>query len=175
MNSEEKTLKLIEMLDGAVDEIEKIDDRLKEYEDKISAVGDAVRLVGERDNVIQLQQNNQYALLELLDSFVNNLDFPPECRKALIGCDLSNERSIKKVSVAANKLLEVLEAELSSGSNLKFLLKIINTKKCNKGLKKMKAFGDQIHVLEKFKYSFCSNLCQHIKNAIGHAVIYFIV
>lgn len=120
MNSEEKTIKLIEMLDGAVDEVEKIDDRLKEYEDKISAVGDAVRLVGERDNVIQLQQNNQYALLELLDTFVNNLDFPQEYRKALKDCDLSSERSIKKVSLAASKLLEVLEAQLPSGNNLDF-------------------------------------------------------
>lgn len=118
MNSEEKTLKLIEKLDGAVDEVEKIDERLKEYEDKISAVGDAVRLVGERDNVIQLQQNNQYALLELLESFVTNLDFPQEYRKILSACDLSNERSIKKVTLAANKLLEVLETGLPPGKNV---------------------------------------------------------
>lgn len=36
MKSEENTIKLIAMLDKAIDEIEKIDQRLQVYEDKIS-------------------------------------------------------------------------------------------------------------------------------------------
>jgi hypothetical protein len=36
MNSEENTIKLISMLDKAVEEIQKIDERLQIYEDKIS-------------------------------------------------------------------------------------------------------------------------------------------
>ena len=70
MNSEENTLRLIEMLDDAVADVEGVDRRLASYEEKISAVGDAVRIVGERDNVIQLQQNNQHGLLELLETMM---------------------------------------------------------------------------------------------------------
>lgn len=152
MNSEENTLRLIDMLDDAVQEIEKIDERLKEYEDKISAVGDAVRLVGERDNVIQLQQNNQHALLELLESMISSLDFPQEYARILYACDITKREPIKKVTIAANSLLDLLETELPSG------------------LKKMKAYEEQMKQLEILKVKFCSNLCSHLKNAIGHAV-----
>lgn len=38
MNSEENTIKLITMLDKAVEEIEKIDQRLQIYEDKICVI-----------------------------------------------------------------------------------------------------------------------------------------
>ena len=84
MNSEKNTLKLIDMLDKAVDEIEKIDKRLREYEEKISAVGDAVRIVGERDNVIQLQQTNQNALLGLLNNMISSLEFSVENKRLLV-------------------------------------------------------------------------------------------
>lgn len=174
MNSEENTLKLIEMLDVAVDEIEKIDDRLKEYEDKISAVGDAVRIVGERDNVIQLQQNNQHSLLELLESMISSIEYPPECKQALIECDLTSPQRIQRVTNAAYILLDVLETELPFGT---ILIKNLETKKIKifififfKGLKKMKAYEGQKKFLEHHKLKFCIDLCVYLKNAIGHAV-----
>jgi hypothetical protein len=115
MNSEENTLRLIEMLDVAVDEIEKIDNRLKEYEDKISAVGDAVRIVGERDNVIQLQQTNQHTLLDVLESMINSLEFPPEYKTLLAECDLSSPQRVQRCIAPANLLLDILETDLPLG------------------------------------------------------------
>ena len=115
MNSEENTLKLIDMLDGAVDEIEKIDKRLKDYEDKISAVGDAVRIVGERDNVIQQQQNNQHALLDLLDNMMSSLEYPSEDKKNLTECNFSSSSSVKDCVASANLLMDVIETDLPSG------------------------------------------------------------
>lgn len=115
MNSEENTLKLIEMLDTAVDEIDKIDKRLEIYEEKINAVGDAVRIVGERDNVIQLQQNNQHALLDLLETMMNMLEFTPEQYNILNECDLSSPKKIDRCVQSANQLLDVLEANLPLG------------------------------------------------------------
>ncbi len=119
MNSEENTLKLIEMLDQAVDEIDKIDKRLQVYEEKISAVGDAVRIVGERDNVIQLQQNNQHALLDLLENMMGMLEFSPEYQSILNECDLSSPKKIDRCVTAANQLLEIIETNLPLGK--KFL------------------------------------------------------
>jgi len=115
MNSEENTLKLIEMLDQAVDEIDKIDKRLQVYEEKISAVGDAVRIVGERDNVIQLQQNNQHALLDLLENMMGMLEFSPEYQSILNECDLSSPKKIDRCVTAANQLLEIIETNLPLG------------------------------------------------------------
>jgi hypothetical protein len=115
MNSEENTIKLIAMLDGAVDEIEKIDKRLKEYEDKISAVGDAVRIVGERDNVIQQQQNNQHSLLELLDTMMTSIEYPMEYKKLLNDCDLSTYQNVEKCVIAAYYLMDVIETDLPIG------------------------------------------------------------
>ena len=115
MNSEENTLKLIEMLDQAVDEIDKIDKRLQVYEEKISAVGDAVRIVGERDNVIQLQQNNQHALLDLLENMMGMLEFSAEYQSILNECDLSSPKKIDRCVGAANQLLEIIETNLPLG------------------------------------------------------------
>jgi hypothetical protein len=124
MNSEENTLKLIEMLDTAVEEINKIDKRLKDYEEKISAVGDAVRIVGERDNVIQLQQNNQHGLLDLLENMMIMLDFSADDIKVLNECDLSSDKKIEKCTSIANDLLEKIEAEFPIGI-LKLIILII--------------------------------------------------
>lgn len=151
INSEENTLKLIDMLDHAVDEIEKLDKRLKEYEDKISAVGDAVRIVGERDNVIQLQQNNQHALLELLDSMMSSLEFSSADKQLLNECDLSSIQKVERCVIAANLLMDILETDLPTG------------------LKKMKAYEDQKKFLEHLKIKFCNSAYNHLKNAIGHS------
>lgn len=152
MNSEENTLKLIEMLDSAVDEIDKIDKRLEIYEEKINAVGDAVRIVGERDNVIQLQQNNQHALLDLLETMMNMLEFSSEQYSILNECDLSSSRKIDRCVTAANQLLDVIEANLPLG------------------LKKMRAYEDQINSLERIKFKFCNDSYNHLKNVIAHSV-----
>lgn len=119
MNSEQNTLKLIEMLDSAVEKIEKLDKRLNFYEDKISAVGDAVRIVGERDNVIQLQQNNQHALVDLLDGMMSSLEFTERDFKILSDCDLtSSSRSVASCVAAGNRLLDVLETNIPPGQSL---------------------------------------------------------
>ena len=153
MNSEENTLKLIEMLDEAVKEIDKIDERLKAYEDKINAVGDAVRVVGERDNVIQLQQQNQQSLLEILDGLMSSLEFSRENSKFLTDYDFSSSDRIDRCVRAANHLIDILETDFPPA------------------LRKMKACEEQLNYLERLKLNFCSNSQNHLKNAIGHAVI----
>ena len=152
MNSEENTIKLIEMLDEAVSAIEKIDVRLKDYEDKISAVGDAVRIVGERDSVIQTQQFNQHALLDLLEEMLVSLEFPKSKSALLTECNFSNEAQINKCVAAANELLEIIKHEFPAG------------------LKKMKAYEEQIKFLEHLKLRFCNQSSNHLKNAIGYTV-----
>lgn len=152
MNSEENTLKLIEMLDTAVEEIDKIDKRLQTYEEKISAVGDAVRIVGERDNVIQLQQNNQHALLDLLDTMMTIMEFPTDQQMILNECDLSSPKKVERCVSAANQLLDVIEANLPLG------------------LKQMRAYEDQMSVLERLKTKFCLNSYNHLRNVIAHSV-----
>ena len=155
MNSEENTLKLIEMLDTAMDEIEKIDTRLKDYEDKISAVGEAVRIVGEHDDVIQLQQKNQHELFDMLENMIGSLEYPPEYKAVMSECDFSSPQRVARCVVAANALLDVLETDLPNG------------------LKKMKSYEEQKKFLEHLKLRFCNNCSTHLRNAIAHAVIYF--
>jgi hypothetical protein len=118
MNSEENTLRLIEMLDEAVAKVDEIDANLRVYEEKINAVGDAVRIVGERDNVIQMQQKNQHALLELLSSMITNLEFSAELKSTMASGDLSSEQSVARAVNAANQLLAVIEAEIPYGKRI---------------------------------------------------------
>jgi len=151
MNSEENTLRLIEMLDSAVAEVDRLDARLADYEGKISAVGDAVRIVGERDNVIQLQQNNQHGLLDLLDSMMHLLEFPAASVRLLADCDLSSQARIDACASAAYQLLDAIEAELPAG------------------LRRLRAYEEQMAGLERLKLKFCSGVYLHLKNAIGHA------
>ena len=152
MNSEENTLRLIDMLDQAAVEIESIDARLKAYEDKISAVGDAVRTVGERDNVIQMQQNNQHALLDILEGLVSALEFADEHKSALKDVNLGSAVGVHKCVSAANQLLDVLEAEIPAA------------------LRAMNAYEEQRKELETLKVRFANNAYAHLKNSINHAV-----
>lgn len=115
MNSEENTILLIERLDAAMEEIDRIDTRLKDYEEKVSAVGEAVRIVGEHDDVIQLQQKNQHALFDLLENMIQSLEYPNEYKAVLSECDLSSPQKVSKCVTAANLLLDVLETDLPNG------------------------------------------------------------
>jgi hypothetical protein len=157
MNSEENTLRLIEMLDEAGKEIDKIDDRLKTYEDKISAVGEAVRIVGERDNVIQLHQNNQHMLLDVLEGLVSSLDFESELKDILLESNFSSYGNITRCVSAANNLMDIIESDIHIG------------------LRGLKAYDEQKRTLESLKIRFANNSYQHLKNIIGHLVSSFIL
>jgi hypothetical protein len=154
MNSEENTLRLIEMLDFAAAEIENIDLRLKTYEDKISAVGEAVRIVGERDNVIQMHQGNQHSLLECLEELVATLDLDSEMRDTLLESNLSSERSVTRCVTAANSLMDMIERDV------------------NVGLRGLKAYEEQRRTLESVKIRFANNAYSHLKNTISHWVCF---
>jgi hypothetical protein len=152
MNSEQNTLQLIEKLDKAVEEIDKIDERLAEYEDKINTVGEAVRIVGEHDNVIQMQQNNQQSLVDLLDGFINSLDFSDDNYDRVNKPNFSSAKGVEKTVASANFLLDILETEIPEE------------------LKKMKAFEERCKLLEQLKIRFSSNAHDHLKYCIEDGV-----
>lgn len=152
MNSEENTIKLISMLDKAVEEIQKIDERLQIYEDKISAVGDAVKKVGNEDNFIQIQENNQMNLLEILEKMITQLDISDDEVRLLKECDLTSTTKINKCVKAANSLLKSIDSTVF-----------------NSGLMKMKAYEEQKRYLENLKLTFSSASSSHIKNSIMHS------
>ena len=101
-------------------------------------MGDAVRIVGERDNVIQLQQNNQHGLLDLLDSMVHHLHLPAASVRLLSDCDLSGPAKVDACAHAACQLLDVLEAEVAPG------------------LKRLRAYEEQVFESLLFYLDFVS-------------------
>lgn len=152
MNSEESSITLLNMLDKAVDEIDKIDQRLQIYEDKICAVGDAVKKVGNEDNFIQIQETNQQKLLDELEDMIGQLDYSEEYQKVLRDCDLTTKAKVDRCVQAANALLSKLNIKISNG------------------LMKMKAYDEQKRIFDSLKFQFGSQCAAHIKNAIGYSV-----
>ncbi|CAF4094180.1 unnamed protein product, partial [Rotaria magnacalcarata] len=78
MASEKGAVQLMNMLDKAVEEISKIDNRLGLYEKKLSTVADAVKIMSRKDSLIQIETANVQKLTEALDNLLSQ-DYGDRC------------------------------------------------------------------------------------------------
>ncbi|CAF5216315.1 unnamed protein product, partial [Rotaria magnacalcarata] len=115
MASEKGAVQLMNMLDKAVEEISKIDNRLGLYEKKLSTVADAVKIMSRKDSLIQIETANVQKLTEALDNLLEMQDFSDDYIQLLQNSDLTNDNDRTMCIQAATLLTQALSVQLQPG------------------------------------------------------------
>lgn len=150
MASEQRVHKLMQILQTAIDEASRLDQRLDAYCSLLKNVGDSVSRMEEKDALIQIQNSNNKKLYDELESIVTQLDLPFECQNTLISGDIKTPEGIANFVTAVKYLQDAMSAQI------------------HPSLLSMTAVVEQKKLFEKLKNSFTTRLSHQLNNLFVH-------
>jgi hypothetical protein len=150
MASEQRVQGLMQVLQNAVDETLKLENRISHYENLLKNVRDVVLQVEQKEAIVQTQNDNNKKLLIELEYLINQLDFSKQNEHFLLEGDLTSLKGIADCISAANSLQNALNANI------------------HPSLSYMSAVQDQKKLLEKTCNRFSSRLSHHLNNLFSH-------
>ncbi|XP_063594157.1 exocyst complex component 1-like isoform X1 [Penaeus indicus] len=150
MASEAQVEALMEMIDTAYTEAEKIESRLDSYDEILQHVKDSIEKIADKNTSIEQTNANNSKLLEELDRLINQLELPQQYQEVLISADLNKTGSLPQVIEAATALQTVINAPVPSH------------------LSQLQAFQDQKKRFEKLKSRFSQIVSRHLNNLFIH-------
>jgi hypothetical protein len=118
MGSEVAILELMHGLDQAVREIGDMETKLEVYDQLLSGVRSTMAHLGSQYSATLVENRNLQALLREVDELVTKLDLDPRVEHTLLRTRLSETSSIKDWTLAATKLQEASDFELSPGVSI---------------------------------------------------------
>lgn len=144
MESERRVQGLMEMTQGALDELSRLERRLDAYDDLLRTVRDSVLRMEEKDAVIHIQHNNNVKLLQELEAIIGQLDLQHHHQMVLLSGDLRSHDSIQACTAAARALEDAMNAQI------------------HPGLHKMAAVQEQFKLFDKLRDKFSTTLSHHL-------------
>lgn len=152
MLSEQRVINLMRVLQNAVDETSKLEQKISHYETLLKSVKDVVIQVEQKEALVQKQSENNSKLMNELENLIIQLDFSKENEQYLIEGDLTGSRGISMCNKAAKCLEDALNANI------------------HPALLNMIAVQDQRRILDKIKIKFSSRLSHHLNNLFSHLI-----
>ncbi|XP_076043621.1 exocyst complex component Sec3 [Oratosquilla oratoria] len=150
MASEAQVQALMQMIDKALDEASKIEERLDSYDEILQHVKDSIEKMADKNTAIEQTNANNLKLQQELDNLINLLDLPHQMQVILSEADLNKTGSLGEVLDAARALQVVLCAPISPH------------------LAQMQAVQDQKKKFEKLRGRFSQILSRHLNNLFIH-------
>ncbi|XP_048589253.1 exocyst complex component 1 isoform X2 [Nematostella vectensis] len=144
MASEDQVTSLMDLLEAALVELDKLDTRLTHYDDKLRTVREHMEQMEDKDRHMETESTNRQKLLKQVEFLVNTLDIPERHIIALQEGDLSKGLAVKECTNAAMAVLEALQADLP------------------KGLQEMSAVKEQQERYKKVCQGFALRLKHHL-------------
>ena len=119
MASEQKVAKLMAVLQTAVDETSRLEQRVEHYQNLLKNVRDTVFQVEKKEALVQIQTENSKKLEKELMTLISQLDFPEEYERILRNGDIKSKEGIEDMMVAAQALNGAINCNISPAlSNL---------------------------------------------------------
>ncbi|XP_076310554.1 exocyst complex component Sec3 isoform X2 [Tachypleus tridentatus] len=150
MASDQRVQGIMQMLQAAIDEATRVEERLDVYDNLLKNVRDSVLRMEEKDTLIQIQNKNHRKLLDELENMVNQLDLSHQHQMVLLDGDLKTSEGVAAAAAAANALQKAMNAQ-------------IHPSLCN-----MSAFKEQMKLCEKLRAKFTTRLAHHLNNLFVH-------
>ena len=141
---------LMEMIDSALNEANKIESRLDRYDEILLHVKDSIEKMAEKNMSIEQINSNNCKLLQDLDSLITQLELPSKYETALKTADLNKTAQLPQVIEAANALQTVINSSIPPH------------------LMQMQAVKDQRKEFEKLRNKFSVMLSRHLSNLFIH-------
>lgn len=144
--SEKQVDALMEQIETAIQEAEKVEQRLDEYDEILCHTRDSMEKMGEKNTMIDIANKNNIKLLQELDRLVTQWDLPMVHQVALTDTDLTGPVGLK-AAIEAGKALQ-----LAMNNNL------------NPPLRKLAAVEHQQKRFDKWKAKFTHTISRHMNN-----------
>ncbi|KAF2900398.1 hypothetical protein ILUMI_05792 [Ignelater luminosus] len=148
--SETQVEALMEQLETAITEADKIEKRLDTYDEILRHVRDAMEKMEKKTSMITIANRNNLHLLHELENIVKQLDLPRKYQEVLDDADLTNANGLKFAIEAGNALRDAMNSQLDPA------------------LLRMAAVQEQRKRFEKFKDKFSRSICRQLNNLFIH-------
>lgn len=148
--SEKQVNALIEQIEAAIDEANKVEARFDRYEDILCHVRDTMEKMGEKNTMIEVANNNNIKLLHELEKLVTQLDLPYAHQMALTDTDLTTPQGLATAIAAAKALQTAMNCDIDPA------------------LLRLTAVQDQRKRFEKWKAKFSQIISRHLNNMFIH-------
>ncbi|KAF5308647.1 hypothetical protein FQR65_LT06108 [Abscondita terminalis] len=148
--SESQVESLMEQIETAINEADKIEERLDSYDEILKHVRDAMETMEKKNSMISIANKNNLHLLKELENIVKQLDLPRKYQDILDDADLTTNQGLKSAIEAGNALRDAMNSQLDPA------------------LLRMAAVQEQKKRFEKFRDKFSRNICRQLNNLFIH-------
>lgn len=150
MASEAQVDGLLNMIDSALEEANKIEGRLDAYDNILVHVRDTITKMADKSTSIQYANENNGKLLTELQQLIGSLELSSAQEQLLKSADLNDREALPNIIEAANALQAVISAPLPPH------------------LHYMAAVKEQKKKFEKLRTRFCQLVNRHLNNLFIH-------
>lgn len=148
--SEEQVGTLMEQLETAINEADKLENQLNIYDEILIHVRDTMKKMKDKNSMISVINQNNQVLMDELENVVTKLDLPIEYQQVLDDADFQSTESLAFAVKAANALKIAMNSDI------------------NKALLQMTAIQEQRKKFEKYKEKFSRSLSRQLNNLFIH-------
>ncbi|CAH1965658.1 unnamed protein product [Acanthoscelides obtectus] len=148
--SEEQVESLMEQLELAINEADKLEDQLDAYDEILCHVRDTMEKMEKKNSMISVVNTNNQKLMHDLENVITKLDLCPEYQKTLEDADFSTREGLGAVVKAAEAL------KVAMNTNI------------DKALLQMCAIQEQRKKFERYKEKFSRSLSRQLNNLFIH-------
>lgn len=148
--SEQQVDALMEQIETAIVEAEKVEHRLDEYDEILCHIRETMEKMGEKNAMIEIANRNNIKLLSELEKVVIQLDLPHVHQVALADTDLTTPHGLQAAAAAGKALQTAMNSDIDAG------------------LLRLTAVQDQRKRFEKWKAKFSQTISRHLNNMFIH-------
>ncbi|KAJ8969647.1 hypothetical protein NQ314_001649 [Rhamnusium bicolor] len=148
--SEEQVETLMEQLELAINEADRLETQLNTYDEILCHVRDTMEKMEKKNSMISVANTNNQLLMKELENMVTKLDLPIEYQRTLEDADFTTHEGLNAAMRAANAL------KIAMNSNI------------DKALLQMTAVQEQRKKFEKYKEKFSRSLSRQLNNLFIH-------
>lgn len=148
--SEKQVNALMEQIEAAIDEANRVESRFDEYEEILCHVRDTMEKMGEKNSMIEVANNNNIKLLQELEKLIAQLDLPHSHQMALAETDLTTPYGLAAAIAAGKALQTAMNCDIDAS------------------LLRLTAIQDQRKRFDKWKAKFSQTISRHLNNMFIH-------
>lgn len=137
-------------IETAIEEAEKIENRLTNYDEILCHIRDTMEKMGEKNAMIEIANNNSIKLQHELEKVVVQLDLPHTYQMALADPDLTTSKGLRAAIDAGKMLQTAMNSDI------------------DQPLLRLTAVQEQRKRFEKWKAKFSQAITRHLNNLFIH-------
>ncbi|XP_055693558.1 exocyst complex component 1 [Lutzomyia longipalpis] len=148
--SEKQVNALMEQIETAIAEAERVEERLDVYDEILCHIRDTMEKMGEKNTMIEVANTNNIKLMGELERIVSQLDLAHGHQLALTDTDLTSPAGLAAAIAAGKALQTAMNSDIDPA------------------LLRLTAVQDQRKRFEKWKAKFSQTISRHLNNMFIH-------